>query len=124
LLQHRSPEVRARAASLLGTAGVLDAVPELVFASRDPLWFVRLRIVKALMQLGMPHAEPLASRYLDALTHLLYDERWHVRRNAAAALAATGERGERILRAVASDVARSALELAMLHKGQEVATVL
>ncbi|HET7813997.1 MAG TPA: HEAT repeat domain-containing protein [Candidatus Baltobacteraceae bacterium] len=123
MLRHRSPEVRSRAATLLGTAGVLESVPALIFATNDPLWFVRLRTVKALMALGLPEDETLAARYLDALTHLLYDETWFVRRNAAAALAASGDRGERILRSIDSGVARSALELNVVRRGRGAATL-
>lgn len=124
MLRHRSPEVRSRAATLLGTASVLESVPALIFASNDPLWFARLRTIKALTALGLPADPGLAARYLDALTHLLYDEVWFVRRNAAAALAASGERGERILRSIDSDVARSALELGGVRRGRGAATIL
>lgn len=124
MLRHRSPEVRSRAATLLGTASVLESVNELIRATNDPMWFVRLRTVKALTALGLPASDDLATRYLEALTHLLYDEIWFVRRNAAAALAAAGERGERILRSMDSDVARSALELSVVRRGRGSETVL
>lgn len=124
LLEHRSPEVRARAAALLGTAGVIDAVPALVFASRDAIWFVRLRIVKALAAIGLPDDEDGRGAMLAALTHLLYDDHWHVRRHAAAALAAAGAQGCSILTDVASDVCRAALQFHELYKGRHVPTVL
>lgn len=124
LLEHRSPEVRARAACLLGTAGVIDAIPALVFASRDAIWFVRLRIVKALAAIGRPNDDDGRSAMFAALTHLLYDDHWHVRRHAAAALAAAGAEGCAILTDVASDVSRAALQFHELHKGRYVPTVL
>lgn len=123
LLEHRSPEVRARAAFLLGTAGIVEAIPALVFASRDPIWFVRLRIVKALASIGVPHDAQERDGYFAALQHMLYDDHWHVRRHAAAALAAAGPSGSEILRDVASDVARAALQFHELHRGRHVATV-
>lgn len=124
LLEHRSPEIRARAAELLGVAGAVDAIDRLVFASRDRQWFVRLRIVKALMHLGIPDTEDGRRRYYAALEHLLYDDWWYVRRNAAAVLAAAGERGREVLREVNSDVANAALQLHDLRHGQYVPTVL
>lgn len=124
LLEHRSPEVRARAATLLGAAGAIDAAGALAYATRDPMWFVRLRIVKALAQLGVPYEPTERARYLETLTHLLYDDNWFVRRNAAAALAQAGEAGEAILRRHDTAVARSALELSAVRRGRGAATVL
>lgn len=124
LLEKGSPELRARAAELLGITGAVDAVDRLVFATRDSQWFVRLRIVKALMHLGIPDSEESRSRYYSALEHLLYDDWWYVRRNAAAVLAAAGERGRDILRDVRSDVALAALQLYALRQGHYVPTVL
>lgn len=123
LLNHRSPEVRARAAFLLGAAGIVEAIPALVFASRDPIWFVRLRIVKALAAIGVSDEVREREPYFAALLHLLYDDHWHVRRHAAAALAAAGPEGCAILADVASDVARAALQFHELHKGRYVPTV-
>lgn len=123
LLAHRSPEVRARAACLLGTAGIVESIPVLVFASRDPIWFVRLRIVKALASIGVPHDDQERGGYFAALHHMLYDDHWHVRRHAAAALAAAGSQGCAILRDVATDVARAALRFHELHRGRHVSTV-
>jgi HEAT repeat protein len=102
----------------------LEKTNALIFASRDPVWFVRLRIVKALGDLGAPDREPERTRYFDALTHLLYDDVWHVRRNAAAVLASGGEQGLAILHNIGSDVARSALAVREVYKGRDVATVL
>lgn len=124
LLESGSPEIRARAAELLGVAGAVDAIDRLVFATRDSEWFVRLRIVKALMHLGIPDTEEGCRRYYSALEHLLYDDWWYVRRNAAAVLAAAGDRGQAILRDVDSDVAAAALQLHDLRQGQYVPTVL
>ncbi|MFN2450067.1 MAG: HEAT repeat domain-containing protein [Candidatus Baltobacteraceae bacterium] len=110
LLRHASPEVRGRAATLLGAAGVVDSVPDLAFASRDAFWFVRLRIAKALGALGVPDREPAYAAYFAVLQHLLLDDNWHVRRNAAAALAPAGAQGEAILRSDGSAFARAALQ--------------
>ena len=124
LLSDRSPEVRARAAALLGTAGIVEAIPALVYASRDPMWFVRLRIVKALAAIGVPDEAVERDAYLGALQHLLFDDAWHVRRHAAAALAAAGGEGCAILASAKSDVARAALQFQELYRGRYVPTVL
>lgn len=124
LLAHRSPEVRARAATLLGIAGIVEAIPALVFASRDSIWFVRLRIVKALAAIGLPDDAQVRAACFAALIHLLYDDTWHVRRHAAAALAAAGPQGRDILTDAGSEVALAALQFYDLHKGRHVATVL
>lgn len=123
LLTHRSPEVRARSASLLGTAGIIEAVPALVFASRDPVWFVRLRIVKSLAAIGSPDQAESREAYFAALEHMVYDDSWHVRRHAAAALAAAGGEGVAILAAIGTDVTRAALRFHELHQGRYVQTV-
>lgn len=117
LLRSPHSEIRARAAMLLGSAGIVDSVPDLLTATVDSAWLVRLHIVKALALLGIPDTQPESARYLGVLEHLLYDDVWDVRRNAAAALAAVGERGRERLEAVNSDVARSALRLNEIHKG-------
>lgn len=123
LLEHRSPELRSRAAALLGTAGAVEYTADLIFVTRDPVWFVRLRAVKALAALGVPMAEPDRSAYFNVLEHLLYDEWWIVRRNAAAALAAAGGEGVSALRSVGSDVAEAALSFREVHRGRQVPIV-
>ena len=123
LLAHRSPEIRSRAAALLGTAGSVEHVPELIFATRDPVWFVRLRAVKALTALGVPVSEPERGAYFNVLEHLLYDEWWIVRRNAAAALAAAGSEGAGTLREIGSDEAKAAMTFREVHRGRQVPIV-
>lgn len=124
LLCSPDPELRARAAALLGTAGVVGSVPDLLYASSDSAWFVRLQIVKALTLLGIPETQPESAHYLEVLAQLLADDVWYVRRNAAAALAAVGVRGRERLEAVNSDVARAALRLHRIRRGRHQATVL
>lgn len=124
LLADRSPEVRARAAALLGTAGIVEAIPALVFASRDPMWFVRLRIVKALAAIGVPDDADERAAYFGALQHLLFDDAWHVRRQAAAALAAAGSEGCAILASAGTQAARAALQFRDIHRGRHLSTVL
>lgn len=123
-LEHESPEVRARAAELLGASGAVDTIEQLVFASRDRTWFVRLRIVKALQRLGVPDRNPAKHWYFQCLQHLLYDDVWNVRRNAAAVLAASGEAGSHILRSDRGEVATAALQMHRLRHGTHVPTVL
>lgn len=122
-LAHPSPEIRARSAQLLGSCGYVEGVEALVLATRDPVWFVRVRIAKALLQLGVPDRAAARDRYYAALTHLLYDDRWHVRRNAAAALAAAGERGMQALRDAGTPESAAALRLHRLHRGRLVPTL-
>jgi len=123
-LEHDSPEVRARAAELLGAAGAVDTVEQLVFASRDRTWFVRLRIVKALQRLGVPDRNPARHWYFQCLQHLLYDDFWHVRRNAAGVLAASGDEGTEILRVDRGEIAIAGLQMHRLRHGTHVPTVL
>lgn len=123
LLEHRSPEIRSRAAALLGTAGAVQHVADLLFVTRDPVWFVRLRAVKALAALGVPVSREDRDAYFNVLEHLLYDEWWIVRRNAAAALAAAGDDGVSKLRSVGSDVAQAAIVFREVHRGRQVPIV-
>jgi HEAT repeat protein len=110
LLLHTSPEIRGRAATLLGAAQIVDSVAELALASRDVFWFVRLRIAKALGALGIPDREPAYTIYFSTLERLLQDDNWHVRRNAAATLGAAGEYGAAMLAREGSSIARAALQ--------------
>jgi HEAT repeat protein len=96
-LTHASPEVRARAAEALGRAGALDAVEAVMSAAGDPAWFVRVRVMKALAALGLPHDRSQQARYLGTLEQGLYDGVWWVRQHAAEALVSVGEHGRRLL---------------------------
>jgi len=123
-LQHRSPEIRARAAELLGAAGAVDAIEPLTVAAQDPQWFVRVRVVKALARLGIPDREENARRWYDTLAALLHDDVWYVRRHAAAALATGAARGIAMLEADGGDVSVAALQLHSLRRGETSATLL
>ena len=96
-LTHASPEVRARAAEALGRAGALDAVESVMAAAGDPAWFVRVRVMKALAALGIPHDRSQRARYLGTLEQGLHDGVWWVRQHAAEALVSVGEDGRRLL---------------------------
>jgi HEAT repeat protein len=96
-LTHASPEVRARAAEALGRAGALDAVEPLMAAASDPAWFVRVRVMKALAALGVPHDRSQRARYLGTLEQGLHDGVWWVRQHAAEALVSVGDEGRRLL---------------------------
>jgi len=96
-LTHASPEVRARAAEALGRAGALDAVEPLMAAASDPAWFVRVRVMKALAALGVPHDRSQRARYLGTLEQGLHDGVWWVRQHAAEALVSVGDDGRRLL---------------------------
>ncbi|MFJ2081254.1 HEAT repeat domain-containing protein [Micromonospora chokoriensis] len=76
-------QVRASAASRLGSTGRVDAVAPLVALAADPTSRVRSMVAYALGRLGRHHATP-------ALRRLLHDPDRHVRENAADALGSVG----------------------------------
>ncbi len=123
-LSHRSPEVRARAAELLGAAGAVDTIEALTAAAHDSQWFVRVRVVKALARLGIPDSTARAREWYVALAELLRDTVWYVRRHAAAALAAGGVQGIAMLELDGSDVSVAALQLHALRRGEASTTLL
>ena len=77
---HPDPEVRAQVARALGRCRDGRAVSPLVAATQDEVWFVRLRAVTALAELG-------AAASLDAVLRALQDANFQVRQRAAATLA-------------------------------------
>ena len=77
---HPDPEVRAQVARALGRSRDERAVSLLVAATQDEVWFVRLRAVAALAELG-------AASSLDAVLRALQDPNFRVRQRAAATLA-------------------------------------
>ncbi len=81
LLGHRSIDVRARAARILGRLGAPEAVRALRRALDDPDWPVRAQAAAALLEL------PADGPTLDALATHLSDPAFWVRANAAQALA-------------------------------------
>lgn len=113
---HASPEVRARAAELLGASGDPAAGAAALELTHDEIWFVRVRAAKALDRLGVPEEPHEREAYYGRLERMLDDPVWHVRRNAAATLADAGRRGERILRAHGG-VGTIALQLRDLRGG-------
>lgn len=117
LIKDGSPEVRGRAVELLSIAGAVDALDVIIIASRDPVWFVRLRAVKAMERLGVPDREELIDPYYERLEALLNDEYWWVRQRAASALARAHSRGREILTASISDASKSAMQLYELRLG-------
>lgn len=80
LLHHRSVDVRARAARILGRLGAADAEPLLRASLDDPEWPVRAQAAAALLEL------PADGATLDALAARLSDSAFWVRTNAAEAL--------------------------------------
>jgi HEAT repeat protein len=96
-LKHESPEVRARAAAALGRGGAMDRIASLFAAAGDAAWFVRVRVMKALHELGAPLDESLSDRFFAVLNTGLHDDVWWVRRHAAEALADSGELGRAVL---------------------------
>lgn len=85
LLGHRSVDVRARAARILGRLGAPEAVPLLRLALDDPDWPVRAQAAAALLEL------PADAATLDALAARLSDPAFWVRANAAQTLAYRAE---------------------------------
>jgi len=77
---HPDPEVRAQAARALGRCRDGRAVALLVASTQDEVWFVRLRAVTALGELG-------AASSLEAVLRAQQDPNFQVRQAAAAALA-------------------------------------
>jgi HEAT repeat protein len=89
LVADHSPEVRARAADVVGRFAPHAALPPLLRLARDSEWFVRLHAVRAL---GGQAVTPLA-----ALRERLVDRHWRVREAAAQALSSVGVRGVQAL---------------------------
>ena len=113
-LKHESPEVRARAAEALGRGGAMDRIASLFAASGDAAWFVRVRVMKALHELGAPLDDELSARFFAVLDSGLHDDVWWVRRHAAEALADSGELGRAVLgRAMLEPVGASARRAAV-----------
>jgi HEAT repeat protein len=94
LLTDPAPFVRARIASTLGQLGGPEVIERLVRALRDPAWWVRMRSVEALEQIG-PAAE-------GPLLVALNDPDGNIRSRAATALERLGVPGN-LTRMVESD---------------------
>ncbi len=80
LLRHRSVDVRARAARILGRLGAAGVAPLLRAVLDDPEWPVRAQAAAALLEL------PAEGATLEALAARLSDSAFWVRTNAAEAL--------------------------------------
>lgn len=80
-----NPDVRARAADVIGRLEDERALPALSELLEDPEWFVRLHAVRALAHRELPT--------LEVLTRRLTDAHWRVREAAAQALCAQGGPG-------------------------------
>ena len=80
-----NPDVRARAADVIGWMKADRASPALSELSEDPEWFVRLHAVRALA-----HQSPSA---IEAFARRLTDPHWRVREAATQALCAQGRAG-------------------------------
>lgn len=111
LLAHPSAEIRGRAVDLLGIAGDIDAIDQVMERAADAVWFVRVRAIKSMERLGVPMSDEVADRYYARLATLLSDEKWWVRQRAAQALANAGSLGYQVLQASVSDAAVSALQM-------------
>ena len=124
---HPDPEVRAQVLRTLGRSRDGRAVSLLIAATHDSIWFVRLRALGALAELGDPST-------LDAVLHAVKDSNFQVRQRAAATLASLvscpGEALEKLLssndeyavEALLSQLARSGLlwrSLPLLRSPQE-----
>ena len=118
LLQHPSAEIRGRAADLLGIAGAVDLMAQIIDRTYDAVWFVRVRAIKSMQRLGVPDKIDIADAYYAALRRLLTDEAWWARHHAAETLAMSGERGREILSIFESPEALYALQLQDLHEGR------
>lgn len=102
-----TPEVRAAAASLLGSAGGAEAASRLVELLDDEDPDVR---AAAASGLGRMRHWPAGSR----LTAMLADSKWDVRRAAALALRSIGAPGILLLRRAASSPDQRASDIALL----------
>lgn len=89
LVIDENPDVRARAADVIGHLDDGRAVPALLTLLEDREWFVRLHATRALAE--------CASFPIDTLGSRLVDSNWRVREAAAQALTAQGQRGVRFL---------------------------
>jgi HEAT repeat protein len=89
LIVDRNPEVRARAADVIGHVDDLWAGPALALLLEDAEWFVRLHATRALVN----HA----SAPVEALNRRLIDSNWRVREAAVQTLAGQGRDGMRSL---------------------------
>lgn len=101
LLQDPSPEIRAKAVTLLPKtdAGAVEAC--VMKALRDPSIFVRVRAARIAGRLQVAAAAPL-------LVQALKDSDWWMRYRAAEALAQFGGKGVQILKIVAKGVDETA----------------
>ncbi|HEX7125885.1 MAG TPA: HEAT repeat domain-containing protein [Thermodesulfobacteriota bacterium] len=88
-LSHRDPDIRARAARVLGRLGAPGAARVLRQALDDPAWPVRAQAAAALLE------APLDAGTLDALALRLSDSAYWVRLNAAETLGYHADRRAR-----------------------------
>jgi HEAT repeat protein len=84
------PNVKAQAVLALGKIGDPEDLPEILQATRDEAWFVRVQGANALGMIGEASTTPV-------LQALMSDREWWVRVNAGRALANMGAAGERAL---------------------------
>ena len=111
LCRDESPQVRALAASLVGSLGGTEGVETLTSLLQDPAAEVRAAVARALGKLAHWQAAP-------TLVTLLRDRFWIVRREAGLALRAFGAPGTLFLKRAladhdyfAADMARQVLDL-------------
>jgi len=104
------PEILAACVKALARTGDLSLLPD---ALRHPHWLVRLAALKS--------AHFCREGLAEEISALLSDPNYHIRLNAALALAKAGERGRAALRAAASSGDRFAAETAAYALGQEAA---
>jgi HEAT repeat protein len=115
---HPSVHVRGRAIELIGAAGISDGFAVLLQAVSDCEPYVRVNAVRALFALGAPSEGDERISYFQVLEGALSDERWTVRRNAAAALAGAGDAGHAVLQRVLSPESLVALQFHDLRRAR------
>jgi HEAT repeat protein len=110
LARHPDAEVRAEVARAVSRLPRESTFTLLIALLQDPEADVRVAAAHSLGELASAEAVP-------ALTAVLRDPAWRVRFRAALALAALGEPGRAVLRAMRTDADRYAADMAVLITG-------
>ncbi|MBI1956199.1 MAG: HEAT repeat domain-containing protein [Acidobacteria bacterium] len=102
-VSHPDPEVRSQLLRALGRTKDDRAIPLLIAATTDETWFVRLRALAALADLG-------ATVAVEAVLNATADQNFHVRQRASATLASFGTHPAEIVEMLLKRKDRYALE--------------